>query len=152
MFYCLFVVVRISSLSSLSISIFLSSSENNVKNTVYYGTRNGSCLVNDGQNDDNQQHHADDAHDDHHLHIGPPLLPLELAGPLLELARPVLERVRPAVQLRQLLVPLEHLLHVDAHDADHLVDLGLRLLQLVRRGGGILLARLALAAGRLDAI
>lgn len=118
----------------------------------YYGTeRIAGRLVNDGQNDDDQQHDADDAHDDHHLHVGPPLLPLQLSGPLLELTGPVLQRIRPAVQLRQLLVPLQNLLHVDAHDADHLVDLGLRLLQLVR-GGRIRAHCSVTASGRLDAI
>lgn len=117
-----------------------------IPTTTTSSQKNGNSLL---TNDDNQQHHADNAHDDHHLHVGPPLLPLELTSALLKLARPVLQCVRPAVQLRQLLVPLQHLLHVDAHDADHLVDLGLRLLQLVVGGGGIL--PVGLTSGRLDA-
>lgn len=119
-----------------------------ITTTLLYGTGD---LVNDGQNDDYQQHHADDSHNDHHLHVGPPLLPLQLPGSLLELARPMLQRIRPTVQLRQLLVPLQNLLHVDAHDADDLVDLGLRLLQLVI-GRRLLLVAVLAASGRLDAI
>lgn len=79
--------------------------------------------------DNDKQHDGDHAQNDHHLHVGPPLLALQLAGLLLELGCALLQLIGPLAQLRQLLVPLQHLLHVHPHDADHLVHLGLCLLQ-----------------------
>lgn len=59
-----------------------------------------------------------------HLAVLPPVLPLELGCAGLELRGPGLQRVCPVVELRQLLVPLQHLVHVDPHDVHHLRDGG----------------------------
>lgn len=99
-----------------------------------------SILLTDNHN---QQNHTDQAHDHHHLHVGPPVFALQLAGLLLELRGAALQRIGTRVQLTQLLVALQHLLDIHLHDADHLVDLRLRLLQPL--GGGILLGRAAAA-------
>lgn len=78
---------------------------------------------------DDQKNDSDDSHNDHHLHVGPPLLSLELAGLLLELGRAVLQGVGPVIKLRKLLIPLEHLFDVHAHYSDDFIDLLLRLLE-----------------------
>lgn len=78
---------------------------------------------------DNQQNDSDDSHNDHHLHVGPPLLSFELAGLLLELRGAVLQGVGPVIELRKLLIPLEHLLDVYAHYSDDFIDLLLSLLK-----------------------
>ena len=45
----------------------------------------------------------------------------------LKLVSPLLKVVGPLVELGELAVPLQHLLHVNAHDVHHLADLRLRL-------------------------
>lgn len=55
-----------------------------------------------------------------HLAIFPPVFPLQLGGTGLKLWGTCLQRVCAVVELRQLLVPLQHLVHVHPHDIHHL--------------------------------
>ena len=113
-----------------------------------------------GRDDDDQE---DDGHnhpdDCHHLHVLPPVLPLETSSlkriaykQLIHLGNIIAERlewlcyqsmlnlslklvcsllkiVGPLIELWELAVPLQHLLHVDPHDVHHLPNLRLRLRQ-----------------------
>merc|ERR1719186_878061 len=76
-------------------------------------------------NDDDQQDGDDHPDNHHHLHVLPPVLPLQLGGLGLELGCSILQVVGSLVKLGQLAVPLQHLLHVDPHDVNHLPHLGL---------------------------
>lgn len=55
-----------------------------------------------------------------YLAVFPPVLPLQLCSAGLKLGCASLQRVCTVIQLRQLLVALQHFVHVDAHDIYHL--------------------------------
>lgn len=68
---------------------------------------------------------------------------LQFAGLLFELRRSVLQRIGTLIEFAQFLVTFQHLFHVYAHDADHFVDFGLRLLQALLGGRLLLLLTIA---------
>ena len=78
---------------------------------------------------DYEENDADNSHDDHHLHVGPPLFSFQLSSLLLKLRRAVLQSVSAMIELRKLLVTLQHLFDIHSHDSDYLVHFLLRLLE-----------------------
>lgn len=78
---------------------------------------------------DYEQHDADNSHDDHHFHVGPPLFTLQLSSLLLELRRAMLQCVSAMIELRKLLVTLQHFFDIHSHDSDYLVHFLLCLLE-----------------------
>lgn len=80
-------------------------------------------------NNNYQQNDPNHSHDDHHLHVCPPLFALQFTGLLLKLRGAMLEGISTVVQLGQFLVSLEHFLNIYAHNSNNFVDFGLRLLQ-----------------------
>jgi len=101
-----------------------------MKVTVKHSAAAAGGLPAGGRDDDDQE---DDGHnhpdDPHHLHVLPPVLPLEARRLSLKLVCPLLKIVGPLVEFGELAVPLQHLLHVDPHDVHHFPDLRLRLRQ-----------------------
>lgn len=64
-----------------------------------------------------------------YLHVLPPHLALQFTSTGLELTGTSLQSVGAVVQLAELLVTLQHFVHVDTHNIHHFVYLSLRLLQ-----------------------
>jgi len=93
-------------------------------------TFNSRGLPAGGGDDDDQEDDGHDHPDDcHHLHVLPPVLPLQTSSLSLKLVCSLLKIVGPLIELGELAVPLQHLLHVDPHDVHHLPNLRLRLRQ-----------------------